>query len=107
MVIWEWLAPRKTRPVHRRARWPGNIGVVLIDTLLVRIVVPTGVVGFAMWVKVRGWGLFNQTGFPRWIEVALAVALLDLVIYLQHRAFHYVPILWRLHRMHHADLDID
>src|SRR5438552_18701534 len=79
----------------------------MLDTVLGRIVAPTGAVGFALFAKERGWGLFNMVTLPAWLELLLALFLLDLAIYLQHRLFHYAPVLWRLHRMHHADLDVD
>jgi sterol desaturase/sphingolipid hydroxylase (fatty acid hydroxylase superfamily) len=73
----------------------------------VRIVLPIGAVGLAIWTQNRNWGVFNLLTWPYWFEVTLSIILLDLAIYLQHRLFHRVPILWRLHRMHHADLDVD
>lgn len=88
-------------------RWPNNLGVTILDALLVRIVLPTSAVGFGVLAESRGWGLFNLLSFPAWLEVTLAVVLLDLAIYGQHVLFHYVPALWRFHRMHHADLDVD
>lgn len=63
--------------------------------------------GFALFAEVRGLGILNVVSWPRWFEVSLAVAVLDLAIYLQHRLFHHLPLLWRLHRVHHADLDVD
>lgn len=71
------------------------------------MVAPSGAVGFALLAEARGWGLFNILAWPPWVEVLLALLVLDLAIYLQHRLFHSAPILWRLHRMHHADLDVD
>jgi len=79
----------------------------MLDTLLSRIVAPTGAVGFALFAEMRGWGLFNFITWPAWLELLLALLVLDLAIYVQHRVFHYVPVLWRLHRLHHADLDVD
>ena len=79
----------------------------MLDTVLTRIIAPTGAVGFGLLAEAHGWGLFNVVALPAWIELVLALFLLDLAIYLQHRLFHYVPVLWRLHRMHHADLDVD
>ena len=107
MAAWEFVFPRRARPVPRRARWVGNVGVVLVDTLLMRVAAPAGAVGFAMLAQRRGWGIFNHTAFALWIQVVLSILVLDLAIYLQHRLFHHLPLLWRLHRMHHADLDID
>ena len=81
--------------------------MAVLDTVLGRIVAPTGAVGFALFAEERGWGLFNRVALPVWLEFLLALILLDLAVYLQHRLFHHVPALWRLHRMHHADTDLD
>jgi sterol desaturase/sphingolipid hydroxylase (fatty acid hydroxylase superfamily) len=107
MAALEILAPRRPRAVGRGPRWPSNLGVVMVDTLLVRLVFPTAAVGVALVGEARGWGLFHGLGVPSWIAVVAGVMLLDLAIYLQHVLFHAVPVLWRLHRMHHADLGID
>jgi sterol desaturase/sphingolipid hydroxylase (fatty acid hydroxylase superfamily) len=107
MAAWEILAPRREQKLARGTRWPGNIGVVVLDTALVRIVFPTTAVGLALLAEARGWGLFNALELPIWASVPLAVMVLDLAIYLQHVLFHAVPALWRLHRMHHADQEID
>ncbi len=103
----EALAPRRARTMPRRLRWPNNIGVVVVNTLLLRVIFPTAAVGMALAAEAGGWGLFNAVGWPVWLTVPLSVLLLDLAIYLQHVLFHAVPALWRLHRMHHADLDFD
>ena len=81
--------------------------MTVLDALVVRIVIPTSAVGFGVLAESRGWGLFNHVPWPMWLAVALAVVLLDLAIYGQHVLFHFVPVLWRFHRMHHADLDVD
>jgi sterol desaturase/sphingolipid hydroxylase (fatty acid hydroxylase superfamily) len=81
--------------------------VAFLDAALSRVVAPAGAVGFAVLSESRGWGLFNVLALPIWLNVLSALLLLDLAIYLQHRLFHAVPVLWRIHRMHHADLDID
>jgi sterol desaturase/sphingolipid hydroxylase (fatty acid hydroxylase superfamily) len=107
MAAWEILAPRRDQRLGRGTRWPGNIGIVVLDTVLVRLVFPTTAVGLALVAEARGWGLFHALDLPAWVSVLLAVAALDLAIYLQHVLFHAVPALWRLHRMHHADLEID
>ncbi|MGB8528845.1 MAG: sterol desaturase family protein, partial [Rhodoplanes sp.] len=107
MAIWELLRPRREQAIPRARRWPGNIGVVAIDTLLVRVLFPMTAVGLALTAEARGWGLFNALGLPAWIAVVGSVLILDLAIYLQHVLFHAVPGLWRLHRMHHADLEFD
>jgi sterol desaturase/sphingolipid hydroxylase (fatty acid hydroxylase superfamily) len=107
MVLWEALAPCRTRSVSRWLRWSNNLGLVALNTVLVRMATPAAVVGLAAVAEVQGWGLLNQLSLPGWLSVLAAALLLDLAIYLQHVLFHAVPVLWRLHRMHHADLDID
>jgi len=101
------VAPRRKQAIGRGRRWPGNIGVVILDTVLLRILFPTAAVGLALVAQAHGFGLLNVTALPGWIAVAAAVIALDLAIYLQHVLFHAVPALWRLHRMHHADLELD
>jgi sterol desaturase/sphingolipid hydroxylase (fatty acid hydroxylase superfamily) len=107
MALWEALAPRRPRAVGRGLRWPSNLGVVVLDTLVVRALFPTSAVGLALLAEARGFGLLHWLGVPAWFAVPFAVVALDLVIYAQHIVFHFVPWLWRLHRMHHADLDFD
>ncbi len=77
-----------------------------LDTLVGRIIAPTGAVGFALFAEAHDLGLLHHLGWPAWMEMLTGVVAMDLAIYLQHRVFHYVPALWRLHRMHHADLDV-
>ncbi|MCX7684384.1 MAG: sterol desaturase family protein [Acetobacteraceae bacterium] len=101
-----WL-PRRARRLPRLSRWPSNIGIVIVDTLLVRLLFPTAAVGVALAVEARGGGLLNWLGAPAWVSVPVAVVLLDLAVYVQHVLFHAVPALWRVHRVHHADTDID
>ena len=107
LAIWEMLAPRRAAIVGRAPRWPSNIAIVVLDTLLVRVLIPVAAVGVAVIAAQRGWGLLNITPWPPLPEGLLGFLALDLAIYAQHVAFHKVPWLWRLHRMHHADLDID
>ena len=107
MASWEHWAPKRQLAVRRSSRWPGNLGVLAIDVALVRILFPTAAVGAALVCEAQGWGLFNALAVPFAVAVPVSVILLDLAIYLQHALFHAVPALWRLHRMHHADLDID
>jgi len=107
MASWEVLAPRRTGQVKRRVRWPGNLGIVVFNTLLLRVVMPTTAVALALAGEAAGWGLLQQFDFPLWAASLLAIICLDLAIYLQHIMFHAVPLLWRLHRMHHADLAFD
>ena len=107
MALWEVLMPRRRRAVSRWVRWPNNLGIVALNTFLLRVLTPTAAVGLALVAGERGWGLFNVVPVPYWLAVVLSVVLLDAAIYLQHVMFHAVPALWRLHRMHHADLDFD
>jgi sterol desaturase/sphingolipid hydroxylase (fatty acid hydroxylase superfamily) len=88
-------------------RWSNNLALVVIDTIVLRLTFPILAVGLAVMAQERGWGLFNFIDAPAWVAVLASVIILDLVIYLQHVMFHAVPALWRLHRMHHADLDFD
>ena len=107
MALWEVLAPRRRQEIRRTTRWPSNLGVVMLDTLLVRILFPTSAVGLALLAEAKGFGLFNTWPVAGWISIIASVVVLDLAIYLQHVLFHAVPALWRLHRMHHADLEFD
>ena len=107
MAVWELLSPRREQGIGRATRWPSNIGVVVLDTILVRLLFPIGAVALALLAEARGWGLFNALSLPVWAAIPLGIILLDLAIYLQHVLFHAVPALWRLHRMHHADLEFD
>ena len=103
----EALFPRRPQNIGRLVRWPNNFGIVALNTALIRVLLPTAAVGMAATAEARGWGLFNAVGLPGWFALPLAVVALDLAIYLQHVVFHAVPALWRLHRMHHADLEFD
>lgn len=107
MALWELLTPRRRQVFGRLRRWPGNVGIVVLDTLLVRLVFPTAAVGVALLAEAQGWGVFHALEAPIWLAIIASVILLDLAIYLQHVLFHAVPVLWRLHRMHHADLEFD
>ncbi len=104
----EALIPRRARAVARRWRWRTNISLVVLNTLVIRLALPVTAVGMAVIAEQRGWGLLHALGaMPAVLSIAIAVVLLDLAIYLQHVLFHAVPILWRVHRMHHADIDVD
>ena len=107
MALWEGLAPRRHQAVGRRRRWPGNLGIVVFDNLLLRLIFQSAAIGMALFAASRGWGLLHVLPVPAWLAVIVSVLLLDLAIYLQHVLFHAVPLLWRLHRMHHADLEFD
>jgi len=107
MLGWEVLAPRRTLMVPRRVRWMSNVALSFINTAVLRFVFPLLAVGLAELMATQGWGLFNVLALPVWLELIAAVVLLDFAIYVQHVIFHKVPMLWRLHRLHHADIDFD
>ncbi len=107
VALWELAAPRRVLRESKRRRWLGNFAVLLLNTLLLRAIFPAAAVGAAVFAATHGWGVLNWVVAPAWLSVIAAVVALDLAIYLQHVLFHAVPAFWRLHRMHHADLDID
>ncbi len=107
MAMWESIAPRRALTLPRGPRWANNLGLVFLNTFIVRALFPTAAVGVAMQAAQQGWGLLNQGGLSEGARILIGVIALDLAIYLQHVLFHAVPVLWRLHRMHHADLDFD
>ena len=107
MATWEWLRPRRALTQSRARRWFHNLGLVTLNTVLVRLTFPLAAVGLARLAAERGWGLLNLWDGPGWLELGLAVLALDLTIWAQHVMFHAVPVLWRLHRVHHTDPDYD
>ena len=107
MFLWELIAPRRPLTTSKITRWFSNLGLVLIDSIVVRLVFPTALAGIALLVQQRGWGLFNQFELPYLLKIIFSVLVLDFVIYLQHIVFHSVPLFWRLHMVHHTDMDID
>lgn len=107
MALWEFAAPRRRLEIPRLIRWTNNLALVFIDTLLVRLVFPILAVGLAIETQTQGWGLLNILEVPHWLAILISIVALDLAIYGQHVLFHHVPFLWRLHRVHHADLDFD
>ena len=107
MAVWEAMAPRRRPAFRRKARWPHNIALLVIDLVVIRVVAPGAAIAVAAAGEINGWGLLNVIAPPPWLGILLAVAFLDLAIYFQHVAFHALPTLWRLHRVHHTDLDFD
>jgi sterol desaturase/sphingolipid hydroxylase (fatty acid hydroxylase superfamily) len=107
MAAWEVRAPRRAQAIGRWIRWPNNLGILAADTIILRLLFPAAAVGAAIGGEERAWGLLNNMPVDPWIAVIAAVIVLDLTIYFQHVLFHAVPVLWRLHRMHHADLEFD
>ncbi|MCF6150316.1 MAG: sterol desaturase family protein [Candidatus Kuenenia sp.] len=107
MTLWEWVAPRRVLAISKPLRWSNNIGIVIINSFLLRIIFPSAAVGMAVFAKKHGWGLFNHMHLSYTVAVIISVVAMDFFIYLQHVMFHAVPVFWRIHRMHHADLDFD
>ncbi|MDP1798301.1 MAG: sterol desaturase family protein [Planctomycetaceae bacterium] len=107
MTLWEWLAPRRPLTVRKAPRWVSNLGLVVLNIVLVRLLVPVTAAAAAIVAQSRGWGVLHLIDWPSWAELVLAMLAFDLTIYLQHVLFHAVPLLWRLHLVHHADLDFD
>ncbi|MBO6824895.1 MAG: sterol desaturase family protein [Sneathiella sp.] len=105
--LWEILSPRRSLRVPKLWRWANNLGLTFFNSFLLRFLFPILAVGMATIAAEKGWGLFNIIELPLWAAIIGAVILQDLVIYGQHVLFHHVPILWRLHKMHHADPDYD
>ncbi|MCH8885401.1 MAG: sterol desaturase family protein [SAR324 cluster bacterium] len=107
MALWEAVAPRRRRIAPTALRWLSNLTLVAVNTAVLRLAFPLLAVGLAALSAERGWGLLNQFTVPSWIAVAGSVVILDMAIYLQHVMVHAVPVFWRLHRMHHSDVDLD
>lgn len=106
-AVWEILKPRKKRVGNKGVRWFSNLALVSMNTLLVPVIVPIVALTMASLAGERGWGLLNNYEVPYPVSVILSVIILDFIIYLQHIMFHAVPVLWRLHRVHHSDVDLD
>lgn len=107
VALWELVAPRRALTVSKTLRWASNLGLVVLNTVLLRWMFPLAAVGMAAFGAANGWGLLNHFKVPFWVAVPLAVITMDFVIWLQHVMVHAVPALWRLHRVHHADPDYD
>jgi len=107
MWFWELVAPRLRLTVSKWGRWGNNLGIIALDTLMVRLLMPAAAIKMATVSCESNWGLLHAINVPSWAAVVIAVLFLDMVIYMQHLMFHAVPLLWRLHMVHHADLDID
>jgi len=107
MALWELVAPRRALTVSKALRWANNLGLVFFNSFVLRLIFPMAAVGVAAFAAQQGWGLLNYYQLPFILAVVLSVVAMDFVIYLQHVLVHAVPVLWRLHRVHHADLDYD
>lgn len=107
MALWEAAAPRRALTISRTLRWVNNLGLVALNTLIVRLLFPAAAVGMAAFAAEHGWGMLNHFDVPAWLAVPAAVVAMDFLIWSQHVMVHAVPALWRLHRVHHADPDYD
>lgn len=107
MMALEIRIPRRQLIIPRERRWPNNLGLVVFNSLLLRLLFPTAAAGMAAYSEQEKLGLFNQLAVAHWIVVVICIIALDMVIYWQHVMFHRFPLLWRLHKVHHADLDYD
>lgn len=107
MASWELLSPRRSLSMPKLSRWTTNLSIVVLDSLVIRLLFAAGAISASLLAGERGWGLLNQLGGPLWLEFILAVVALDFVLYAQHVMFHAIPLFWRFHMMHHADLDCD
>jgi len=107
LALWEVFGPRRRLDTSKRARWLSNLTITALNPALVRLLIPVLPVSLASVAAANGWGLLNNISLPAWAAVITGFLLLDLAIYLQHVLFHAVPLLWRFHMMHHADLDFD
>lgn len=107
MALWELIAPRRALTVSKTVRWVNNLGLVFLNTFLLRLIFPAAAVGVAAFSDTHGWGLLNYYQVPYWFAVIASVIIMDFIVYLQHVMVHAIPALWRLHRVHHADLDFD
>jgi sterol desaturase/sphingolipid hydroxylase (fatty acid hydroxylase superfamily) len=105
--LWEVARPRRALTVSKALRWTSNLALVGLNTMLLRLAFPLGAAGIAAFCAANGWGVLNHFRVPGWLGLPLAVIAMDFVIWLQHVMLHAVPALWRLHRVHHADLDYD
>ncbi|MBV1882114.1 MAG: sterol desaturase family protein [Pseudomonadales bacterium] len=107
VALVELQRPKRMLTVSKGKRWLNNLGVTVLNSVMMRLVFPTTAVGVAVLAESNGWGVFNYFQFQSLWALILAVIILDFVIYLQHVLFHFVPLLWRVHGVHHADLDYD
>jgi sterol desaturase/sphingolipid hydroxylase (fatty acid hydroxylase superfamily) len=107
MALWEMISPRRRLQTSKAVRWANNLGLVFFNSFILRLLFPAAAVGMAVFASEQGWGLFNYIDAPFQVAVVASVVILDFFIWLQHVMVHAVPLLWRLHRVHHADLDFD
>ncbi len=107
MALWELAAPRRKLTTSKASRWTWNLGLTFLNPVIVRLIFPIAALAVAIKAQENGWGLLNLYAIPYWLKCAAAILILDMVVYLQHLMFHAVPLLWKLHMVHHTDLDYD
>ena len=107
VAYWEHLSPRRILTTSKKARWISNLSLMIGNPVLVRMVLPFFAIDTALLAQQHSWGILNIYDWSFWVEFVVGVVILDMVIYLQHVMFHAVPLLWRLHMVHHVDLDFD
>jgi len=107
MILLEWQKPARKSPIKKQKRWTANFGLVLASSVIARLTIPIGLTAVALSNEQHDIGFFNQLHLPSWLVIVLSLLLLDILIYWQHRLFHTIPVLWRLHRVHHADAHVD
>lgn len=107
IAAWEIILPRRKLNVSKGLRWTNNLGLTFLNSIILRLLFPAAAVGVAILAQQQGWGLLNRYPLPFPLAVVISAVVMDFVIYLQHVMVHAIPLLWRLHRVHHADLDYD
>lgn len=103
----EFVIPRRKLQFSKLTRWSNNLGLVFLNTGLVKVILPLTAPALALYAQTQGIGIFNWYQVDPTLAILLSVIILDMIIYIQHALFHALPLLWRLHRMHHADMDYD
>lgn len=107
MALWEFWASRRLEKISRRERWPHNLALSILNTVILRLLFPSAAIGAAYWGEHMGFGLFHWVEVPTAFSVIFTIITLDWVVYYQHRVFHSIPLLWKFHRLHHTDLEMD
>ena len=107
IALAEWAVPRRAPGETLTVRWVNNFALTIVDSIVLRVVFPVATITWAVVCAERGWGLLNSVEWPRPLVWLIAIGALDLALYGQHRLLHAVPILWRIHRTHHSDIDYD
>ncbi|WP_375574169.1 sterol desaturase family protein [Ahrensia marina] len=107
MAVFEQFLPRRERFPARGRRWLTNWGMLIVDSVVLRILFPAAAVGVALWAEGAGFGLFNIIDVPMILVVLFVIVFLDFAVWLEHVVSHHWPWLWRIHKVHHADVDLD